>query len=357
MEELLTCKYKHCNKFYKDPIRLPCIDKSICSSHLEDLFVNNSKTKIMCCFCNVIHNIPKDGLKVNEDLKKLLAFNIHLSEKHKEAKLLNIKSVIIANQINEKLRESHNTVDSHIEEIKLKIKEQREACKNEIDSIADEMLNELGKYENECKLNLIKKEILNENIEINDDWEFELRTPKLAERRLNELVKDMKKFIRENETYLNNLKNDLFVGKICDFVPAKSNEKKKELIFGTLKIKVLNKISSKVKDQFNDTFFGVNKLPINHHISSSSSLAINSKEINEEFNTSNSNLYHNQEQYQANLIFDKVKERFKISKTFSNSYLSTSPVIPKLKLPKTEKSYLISPKLKIRTLAKSKERF
>jgi hypothetical protein len=352
MEELLTCKYKHCNKFYKDPIRLPCIDKSICSSHLEDLFINDSKTKIMCCFCQVIHYIPKDGLKINEDLNKLLALNVHLSDKQKEAKLLNIKSILLANEINEKLRESHHMVDSHINEIKVKIEEQRQACKDEIDFIADEMINELTKYESECKLNLIKKEIINERIEINDDWEFELRTPKLTERKLNELLKDMKKFIKENETYLNNLKNDLFIGKICDFLPAKRNEKKKESIFGTLKIKVLNnRHSSKVKNQFNDTFFSLHKQVNNqHHVSSSSSLAMNSNENNEQLNTSDTNLYHGN---QTNFIFDKVKETFKINKITANSYLSTSPIIPRLKIPK---SPINSPKLKTRSSSKSRER-
>lgn len=360
MDDLLTCKYKYCNKFYKDPVRLPCIEHSICSSHLEELFINDSKTKIMCCFCNVIHAMPKDGLKLNEDLNKLLRLNAHLSDKQKEAKLLNVKSILLANEINEKLRESHNMVDSHIQEIKIKIEEQRQLCKNEIDLIADEMLNELNNYENDCKLNLIKKEILNERIETNDDWEFELRTPKLNERRLNDILKDMKKFIKENETYLNNLKNDLFVGKLCDFVPAKRNEKKKELVFGTLKIKILNRnrISFKVKEQFNDTFFSPTKHAINHHVSSSSSLAINNIDNSPELNTSNTNLYYNNSDNQNN-VFGKVKEKLKINKTpMSNSYLSTSPIISRIKInTKSEKPNATSPKLKIRSSSRSRERF
>ena len=88
INNLVTCKYSKCNKYYILPVRLPC-QNSICKSHIQDLLISNENesSKLMKCeFCNEVHKIPEEGFDLNRDLVELLYSDLYLSAKQKQCK-------------------------------------------------------------------------------------------------------------------------------------------------------------------------------------------------------------------------------------------------------------------------------
>jgi hypothetical protein len=72
----LTCSY--CSKIFKDPILLPC-DDSMCRVHLSQRDVLK-QNKIKCTKCREKFQVKENEFKSNEDLKKLVEDQTHLSE-------------------------------------------------------------------------------------------------------------------------------------------------------------------------------------------------------------------------------------------------------------------------------------
>ena len=241
MEELLTCKYLNCNKFFHIPIRLPC-DNTLCQSHIKELYEDKENmSSIRCYFCNSVHSLSEnDGyFPINYDLKKLLDLNLHLSEKHKNVKILNEKLDKLTNEIKCVKTQPDLFVYDYFAELRKKIDIHREKLKYEIDQISEEMIDKLKLLENECNSNLKEHvEIFNDKIEKKENNQFidEIRKPNLNEEKLNELYEEINKCINENETLFEILKNKLLNEKSIEFKPSLIIDNKHDL-FGQLNIK------------------------------------------------------------------------------------------------------------------------
>ena len=77
-------KCSYCSKIFKDPIELPC-EHSICRQHLSDRDVVKEK-RLKCKECNEEYQVKNNEFKSNEDLKKLIESQSHLSSVEKSLK-------------------------------------------------------------------------------------------------------------------------------------------------------------------------------------------------------------------------------------------------------------------------------
>ncbi len=70
----LSCSI--CNKYYRNPIALPC-GETTCQEHLE---YESQNTTFACPMCPGRHPVPTNGFLVNKALCKALKIKVHLSE-------------------------------------------------------------------------------------------------------------------------------------------------------------------------------------------------------------------------------------------------------------------------------------
>jgi hypothetical protein len=271
MEELLTCKYLDCNKFFHIPVRLPC-ENTLCQSHVKELYENEHKSSIKCYFCNSIHKIESDNyFPINYDLKKLLDLNLHLSEKHKNAKILNEKLEKLINDINCVKHQPDLFIYDYFAELRRKIDLHREKLKYEIDQISMEMIEKLKILEKECNSNLRENiDLINDarKIQTNELIIDELRIPNLNEKKLNDLCEKINTNLIENEAFLEYLKNKLLNESSINFKPSLIIVNKNDL-FGQLNIRTVL-----TKDEPKNTSLSQN---LNGHSSNVSTMKIIAK--------------------------------------------------------------------------------
>jgi hypothetical protein len=79
INEFLTCKYENCNKYFENPIKLPC-ENSICKDHIDKMAEQDSQV-FTCMFCKGEHDLHKDDMRLNQDILRVLNMNLHLSPK------------------------------------------------------------------------------------------------------------------------------------------------------------------------------------------------------------------------------------------------------------------------------------
>ena len=158
--EILTCQV--CQILYIDPVILPCME-TICRKHVDEQ-MDSTSNEFKCYFCNENHQIPKNGFREDTKINTLIGFW------HK-----NYPTVESLEQIEQYLNEPGELLNEDFSKLRENIEQDRKVQKAHIDSIYDNLLNELKNQEIE-----MKKEF-NDNFNSNHS---ELRTI------LNELKRD-----------------------------------------------------------------------------------------------------------------------------------------------------------------------
>ena len=140
-KENLTCKY--CNQIYKDPIALPCGD-IICKQHIDELISSNSSNKFMCPLCNK-ENLNQN-FEVNKLIQNLIESNLHNFEVDPKFKIIfdNLKTEI--HNLEAVLKDPENIIYEEIAELKRQVDLDREKLKSQIDTLADELIQQLESY-------------------------------------------------------------------------------------------------------------------------------------------------------------------------------------------------------------------
>ena len=126
MDEILTCK--KCNKFYLEPVLLPC-SKQTCRSHVEDYSYSIDKEYVRifkCEFCDGEHEIPENGFPVIQSLVEILNLNLHLNDKGKEAHDLIGKFDTIVSDLNFTNKDPENFIYDYISNTRNQIHLERE---------------------------------------------------------------------------------------------------------------------------------------------------------------------------------------------------------------------------------------
>ena len=82
MNEILTCRFSNCNKYFQDPVLLPC-SKNICKSHIDEMIgLSSIDFRFTCEFCLEQHEVPDQGFTLNESLVEILNLGCHLENRN-----------------------------------------------------------------------------------------------------------------------------------------------------------------------------------------------------------------------------------------------------------------------------------
>lgn len=241
--EFLTCKYNNCNKYYENPIKLPC-ENTICKEHIDKLMKENNEFTFTCLLCNRQHNLISNDIKLNQDILNVLNMNLHLKPKQLLAKdsLEKFKHLV-----DEMITTANNPLDEvykQVGKVRNEITEKRDEVKKQVDEISSEMLRKLDDYENECKQNQqissaksLKKfknkiEILNSDLaNVND----QLRFPTQNDDILDDLITQIETLVVDNRNQMNELKSVMQNKKEIAF---ESGPKFESTLFGKLEIRI-----------------------------------------------------------------------------------------------------------------------
>ena len=153
IKEQLTCKV--CYQIYTDPITLAC-GCNTCKQHVEDAISKSSSNKFRCPLCN--EENFKQKFNINRIIETMIEKELHKFEIDSEHKLiLSSFKKEIAN-LEALIRDPENVIYEKIGELKLKVDLEREEKKNEIDKLADGLIQQLETLENNfkagCKTNI-----------------------------------------------------------------------------------------------------------------------------------------------------------------------------------------------------------
>ena len=164
--ESLICKHYDCNKYFKEPIILPC-GSSMCKEHLENLQINENKKKrknlksnFKCSSCKKNHDLFKE-YETNISLLDLIAkHDLLVSEPHRidlKESLEEIQDSL--NKFNLLQNDPNNYIYESIGEQKRLVDLQREKLKLQIDEISDNLIQKLDEIKNKSleKMKTIKK--------------------------------------------------------------------------------------------------------------------------------------------------------------------------------------------------------
>jgi hypothetical protein len=254
MDEYLTCNI--CKKCYCEPVVLPC-GKNVCKAHLDHIFHKTNGKIFECNYCNKHHEIPESGFIINEDLMGVLDVYYKSDQKRKEANDLISKFEQNIKEIDRISENPESFIIDYITCTRIKIKLEKDRLLTKINKISDEMLEQLENYEVECKSNLrnlndlIEKSkasisVLEEECE---KWKDDLRILKLPQDKLDTLMIELRRYLKENQENLIDYKNELLHNKGCYF--KASNFDFDEKLFGEFKIDESVNFKTSEKDLIN----------------------------------------------------------------------------------------------------------
>ncbi len=147
IEELLKCKV--CHEIFKSPVILPCYE-TICA---KDLNVNET-AQFKCFYCQEVHTRPEKGFpedKRTQDFLNLFYDQLIHSSAYKTGKTHLDELEIKFKQVDALEKDPFNFIYEYFLDIKTKIDIRREELKLEIDSYSEKLIEDLKRYEGECK--------------------------------------------------------------------------------------------------------------------------------------------------------------------------------------------------------------
>ena len=219
LDEILTCNI--CEKYFSNPITLPC-GNSVCGEHIDE-----TGSDYKCEICSKKHAVPEDGFCINKNIVKLSKLNNHLDDKTKSLHQIIDEFEKVLKELSLLCRDPASFIFDYVSEAKFKIDLEREKLIERIHKVSDGMLDKLVKFEDDAKANLKSIDDLLDRHQLEIDkleqlsekWKDELRTPKLEQKRVDEMINDAHKYLTENRQKSFEYKNKVLNGKGCFFVP------------------------------------------------------------------------------------------------------------------------------------------
>ena len=225
------CKYENCNKYFKEPIMLPC-GRSICQEHVTNLInkakANENSNTINDTFfkCNLCQN---DHLLVHEyhlnvNLKEVMDQDFHLianvNDKHADMRklLLNFQSTL--DELVKIQDDPESYLNEFMSEQKQKVELQRQELKSQIDSIADDIIKKIDDLNQMSLQNINQLSKININkykSEVLNYQDVHLRDPTIANFQIKQLTNNLDGLNKDAQSDLNRLKRKLQNDTIVEF--------------------------------------------------------------------------------------------------------------------------------------------
>ena len=143
IKENLTCRY--CADIFYHPITLICCGENICKHHIDELMRESSSNKFNCPFCSQENaNQNFHCVKLIQNLIDMELHKFKLDPKYKTA-LHNLNKEI--ERLEVILKDPEMIIFEEISELKRQVDLDRESIKMEIDTQADELIQQLESYE------------------------------------------------------------------------------------------------------------------------------------------------------------------------------------------------------------------
>ena len=219
LNELLTCFV--CKKYFLNPVILPC-GKHVCREHIDQ---NASDYK--CLGCNNNHVVPENGFIVNEGFIKISKLNMHLDEKTKSLHEIIDEFDTVVKELSLLCKDPDNFIFDYVSATRFKIDLEREKLIERIHKISEDMLGKLKVLEDGAKTNAKKlNDLIDRNQleldkleQLSEKWKKELRTPKLEQNRVDDMLNETRKYLSENQEKAFDIKNKVLSGNGCYFEP------------------------------------------------------------------------------------------------------------------------------------------
>ena len=238
---LITCNL--CQHIFTDPIILPCYE-SVCTKDLTGMLINESTIK--CVFCEQEHLKPEHGFPVDKKIQKLL--ELQLNELNFETMFPKFKDCkLILNELNFKLNQldklNHDPVSfiyEYFSKIRSQVDVRRDNLKTSIDTISNQMINNIDRIESECIQSINNLETLSHEIEQSraslNELINEFNTFKINDMKLNEIINKADELLPKFDNKLQQFKVSLLNGNTYKFEHSYT---KIQSIFGTFGPKVI----------------------------------------------------------------------------------------------------------------------
>ena len=238
IKENLTCKY--CNQFYNEPITLSCCGESMCKQHINELLSIDNSNTFLCPFCN------EQNLNQNFTVSKIIQNFLDI-EAHKftiEAKYERVFTHFKTEIRNFEtiLNEPENFIYEEINELKRQVDLDREKTKSEIDRLADDLIQQLEKFEKQFKTEYKSNVDMKHFISLVETSKQQLKEYERFLSLLSTNSEERDKQSKQSEIKINNLqskikelKRNLFSNKLITY---KAMEMKIQDLYGKLVIKV-----------------------------------------------------------------------------------------------------------------------
>ena len=238
MKENLTCKY--CNKFYNEPITLPCCGESMCKQHINEILFIDDSNKFLCPFCDKLNS--NKNFTVSKIIQNLLDMEAHkftIDPKYEQV-LNNFRTEV--RNLELILNEPENFIYEEIHELKRQVDLDREKSKSEIDKLADSLIQQLETFEKQFKTEYITKVDMKHYTSLAETCKKQLNEYEKLLSLLSSNAEERDKQSKQSEITINNLqskikelKRNLLSNKLITYKPM---EAKIQDLYGKLIIKV-----------------------------------------------------------------------------------------------------------------------
>ena len=236
--EKLKCKY--CNEIFNKPVYLICCHKNICKHHIDELIRDSSSNTFSCPLCNQENS--EQNIHCNEFIEDLLEMELHKFKLDPKYKITRDNLMIEIENLEKILKDPENIIYEEISELKRQVDLDRESIKNEIDTLADGLIQQLESYENRFKAEYktnIDLEKYDELVESSrkqlNDFEKCLNLFSVEKEKLDEKTSEIEKTIKILQPKIEDIKCELFSNLAINYHPM---EKKRDELFSKLVTKV-----------------------------------------------------------------------------------------------------------------------
>ena len=143
INEQLTCKY--CNEIFNEPVTLNCCGENICKRHIDEFLSSNEKKTFACPFCNLEN--ANQHFSINKLIQTLIENQLQEFEIDSNYKVRFNSLKVEITKLETLLKDPKNVIYDEMHELKRLVDLDRERLKLEIDTLADDFIQQIESYE------------------------------------------------------------------------------------------------------------------------------------------------------------------------------------------------------------------